>query len=195
MKKCFLLVVSLLIVLSGCTMKYVLRDTIKPDVVLEKKSDEKVLVIIDDEIKDYIENIHAGSLQGSVHTYIITLGDAFYNGLINSVRSKYLSVTVSDGSDKGTYDKIIKFAMPEHKLKFVFVTELFTSKAMVTYRLGVDMTIIDGKTKNIIKTKKLEGNTDFEGEADSTTVEKYLGQTAKEGIKEVVNKAVSELIQ
>ncbi len=190
-----LVVMVAVLFLSGCTMRYVLKDTITPDVVLDKKSSEKVLVVIDNEIKDYVENIHASSLEGSIHTYIITLGGAFYDGLISSVKSKYLNVTVSDGTELSSFDKIIKFSMTEHKLKFVYATELFSTKAVVNYRLGVEMTVIDGKTESVLKTKKLEGNADFEGDANETTVDKYLGQTAKEGIKEVVNKAVSELIQ
>ena len=194
MKRLLFVLIAFTVIFTGCTMRYVLKDSIRPDVVLENKSDERVLVLIDDTIKNYTESIHASSLEGSIHTYVVSLGSAFYDGLVSSVKSKYLNVTVYDGITKGSFDKTIKFTLTEHKLKFVYATELFSTKAIVDFKAEIEMTITDDKNK-IIKTKRIEGNSDFEGDANETTVDKYLGQTAKEGIKQIVNRTVSELIQ
>ncbi|HPI02790.1 MAG TPA: hypothetical protein PLB12_11210 [Candidatus Goldiibacteriota bacterium] len=191
---CFLLV----FMLSGCTMKYVLKDRISPDISSDKKKSERVLVVLDDEIVKYVESVKASGMVGSMHTYKISLGDAFSEGLINAVKSSYLNVDNTDDDEalpKEKYDKIMKFSIKGAKLKFVFVEQFFNLRANVDYDVEVEMEMINGNTLGVIDTQKFEGEGEFEGDADASTVEKHLGQTAKEGIKEVVNKVAGYLFK
>ena len=170
----------------------------KPDISSDTKSSERVLAVIDDEIIKYVESVKAGGMVGSMHTYKISLGDAFSEGLVNAVKSSYLKVDDTDDDEalpKGKYDKIIKFSKKEAKLKFVFVEQFFNLRANVDYDVEVEMEVIDGNSLNVIDTQKFEGEGEFEGDADASTVEKHLGQTAKEGIKEVVNKVAGYLFK